>query len=117
MHFVRVGDFLAVSMVTGPKHNLLHVRLGTGVQGAPICECLPAQGECRHEPLSDTKIVSCVLEGVAEANTRLGTFHTVSHIRYVQNDTKPEVVYGYMVLKLIQHLESGGVFQEGKSAL
>ncbi|MBN3002290.1 hypothetical protein JW897_00935 [Chromobacterium alkanivorans] len=116
MHFVRLGAFLAATMITGPKHNLLQIRLGTGVQGTPTCECLPSHGECQHEPLIEEEIIAHVLEGTSEANSRLATSYTVSHIRYVQNDTKPEVVYGYLTLKIIEHLQAGGVFQESQNA-
>lgn len=64
-------------MITGPKHNLLQIRLGAGVQGTPTCECLPSNGECRHEPLIEVEIIAHVLEGTAEANLRLRTLHTV----------------------------------------
>jgi len=117
MHFVRLGEFLAASMITGPKHNLLQIRLSAGVQGELACECLPPQGECRHEPLVEADVIASVLEGLAEANSRLGTAHTITHMRYVQNDTKPEIVYGYLALKILEHMHSGGAFAEGKNAL
>lgn len=44
MHFVRLGEYLAVSRITGPRHNLLQLRLEVGEQHEPICECLPPQG-------------------------------------------------------------------------
>ena len=47
------------------------------------------------------------------ANEELGTKYCVTHIRYIENDTKPEVVYGSMVLNLIRHLECGGEFNTG----
>ncbi len=101
-------------MITGPKHNLLQIRLGAGVQDKPACECLPPKGGCCHEPLVEAEVIASVVKGVVEANLRLGTAHTVTHIRYVQNDTKPEIVYGYLALKILEHLKSGGVFAEGK---
>ena len=110
MHFVRIGEFLAASRITGPRHNLLQLRLGSGLQADPICERLPARGGCAREPLNESAIVSSVLEGVAEANSRLAFNYAVTHIRYVEDDTKPEALYAYLALKLIEHLHSDGEF-------
>lgn len=116
MQFVRVGEYLAVSRITGPHHNLLQVRLSSGVQEKPHCERLPPMGRCVHERLDEEELIGRVLEGVSQANERLGTWYSVTHIRYVENDTKPEMVYGFLVLKLIEHMESGGVFQTSESS-
>jgi hypothetical protein len=115
MQFLRLGEFLAVSRITGPRHNLLQLRVSNQPQGVLVCECLPAVGQCEHEPLSESELVASVLQGVSEANSHHGTRHSVSHIRYVKNDTKPEVVYAYMALKLIEHLESGGEFTQSQN--
>jgi hypothetical protein len=112
MQFIRQGEYLAASMITGPKHNLLQVRVGAGEQGVPICEMLPPVGKCVHKPLDPEEIIARVLEGLVEANARMGTNHSITHIRYVENDTGPEVVYGHMCLKLLEHLEAGGAFVE-----
>lgn len=113
MHFVRLGEYLAASRITGPRHNLLQLRLGVGEQHEPICECLAPQGACNHEPLVEADIVSRVLEGTSEANRRFGTSYAVTHIRYVRNDTKPEVIYGVLAFKIIEQLHVGGTFFEG----
>lgn len=111
MHFGRSGEYLTVSRITGPKHNLLEVRVdGVLRDERPICECLPPRGACSHEPLNEADVIDAVLEGVAEANRRLGTSYAVTHMRYVQGDTKPEEVYGYMALKVLERLHSGGAF-------
>jgi hypothetical protein len=107
MQFTRDGEYLAVSRVTGPTHNLLQVRLEVGPQGAPVCEKLPAVGRCVHEPLNEQALVACVLEGVAEANSKLGTSYSVASIRYVDNDTKPEKAYAYMAYTLVERLADG----------
>ncbi|WP_115561027.1 hypothetical protein [Xanthomonas arboricola] len=112
MHFVRLGEFLATSRITGPTHNLLQIRLG-GSGDALVCERLPATGECRHAPLADDQLIKHVIDGVAAANQQLGTTYVVSHIRYVENDTPPEVVYGFMARRIVEHLHSGGEFAQG----
>jgi hypothetical protein len=116
MQFIRIGQYLGASQITGPKHNLLQVRVESRPQAEhPLCERLPPVGQCVHEPLIESELVSAVLEGVRKANRRLGASYSVTHIRYVQNDTKPEIVYGYMVLKLLEHFHSGGEFPASRS--
>ncbi|MEK8034920.1 hypothetical protein AACH06_29240 [Ideonella sp. DXS29W] len=115
MQFARVGDFLAASQITGPRHNLLQLRLGSQPQGVPVCECLPPVGKCQHEPLDKSELIANVLQGVSEANSRHGARHSVLHIRYVENDTKPESVYAFLALKLVEHLEVGGEFTEANN--
>ena len=116
MQFIRIDEYLAAAMITGPKHNLLQVRISTDVQGIPACEMLPPIGSCTHEPLNPEKITARVLEGLVEANTRMGTAHSITHIRYIENDTGPEVLYGHMCLKILEHLHAGGVFVESTSS-
>lgn len=53
-------------------------------------------------------MVAAVLEGVAMANKELGTDYAVTHIRYVENDTPPEVVYALLARSIIQRIESQG---------
>jgi hypothetical protein len=113
MQFTRIGEFLATSRITGPTHNLLQIKLEEGVQEIPICEALPPVGKCTHEALNETELVEAVLNGVEEANKTYRTNYVVTHIKYVKNDTKPEAVYEYLALKIIEHLESGGEFVQG----
>jgi hypothetical protein len=115
MQFTRIDDYLAASRITGPHHNLLQLRISTDSQAEPVCECLPPIGECIHEPLNKQELVAMVVEGVKEANQQLGSSYSVTHIRYVANDTKPETVYGLLALKIIKHLEVGGEFIEAKT--
>lgn len=114
MQFVRIGKYLAISRITGPTHNLLQTQIATGEQQPPFCECLPPVGNCKHAPLSEAALISAILEGVALANERFGTSYCVTHIRYIENDTGPESVYGFLALELISHLERGGKFQESQ---
>ncbi len=117
MQFVRLGAYLAVARITGPSHNLLQVRLGVGPQEKPECERLPVQVGHTGEPLDESKLVACVLEGVAEANKKFECKHAVTHIRYAENDSKPESVYAYLATEIIERLESGGEFIESQPVL
>lgn len=113
MQFVRLGQILSVSRITGPHHNLLQIQLGSDTQCAPICEALPPNGKCKHEPIDEAEVITCVLNGVRKANMELGTNYAVTYIRYVKNDTKPESVYGFLAEAIIKHLEREGEFTPG----
>jgi len=117
MHFVRLGAYLGVVRITGPSHNLLQIRVGLGTQAKPECERLPAQAAQLKESLDEPEIVANVLEGVAAANKKFGCKHEVTHIRYVEGDTKPESVYAFLATKIIERLESGGEFIESPPVL
>lgn len=112
MQFTKIDEYLAVSRITGPHHNLLMVRISSGEQGPVQCECLPPVGSCTHEPLVESELIRSVIEGVSEANGRFGRNHCVTHVRYVKNDIGPETVYGFLALKIIEHIESGGEFKK-----
>lgn len=111
MHFTKKEKYLCASRITGPRHNYIEIELSTGEQLIPVCERLKPVGDCRHEPLDEAEIIARVQEGVAEANIRFSKNFCVNHIRYIENDTKPELIYGVLVLKIITHLEQGGIFQ------
>ncbi len=112
MHFIKIGEYFAASRITSPKHNLLLLRLAKSVGEKFEVQCLPPKGGCVHDPLDASTLAEAVLEGVAEANRELNTSYAVSIAKYVQNDTKPEVVYGYMTLSILRHLHAGGAFTD-----
>jgi hypothetical protein len=112
MNYFRVGEYLSASHITGPRHNLLQMRLSRGVQQLPACERLPARGDCKHESLDEAGLISSVLEGVDQANLRSGTDYCVTHIRYVEHDTGPLVVFSMLASKIIERLSVGGAFVE-----
>lgn len=111
MQFIRMGDYLAVSRITGPKHNLLQLRLGSAGQADPACECIPRPGSTTPQPLDERELVASVLKGVSAANAQLGCKHEVTHIRYAAGDSKPESIYEYMAFKLVEALETGHAFE------
>jgi hypothetical protein len=112
MQFIKIGEYLAASRIAGPKHNLLQLRLAKSADEKLEVQCLPPQGGCAHGPLDRQALTEAVLEGVAEANKELGTSYAVSGIKYVQNDTKPEIVYGHIALSILRNLHANGSFTE-----
>lgn len=108
MHFTQLDEYIVVSRITGPRHNLLQLRLCEGRQKQPFCEKLPSANTCKHELLAESEVIASICAGVAEANQRLGTGYAVTHIRYIDSDTKPESIYGEMAIKLIEHIHGRG---------
>lgn len=113
MRIVRQGDFWFVEHITGPTHNALLVSFAEGNQGlAPTIEALPLIGKSRPQDLglNPDIILAKVLAGTDEGNRQFGTQYTVKEVRYYLDDSRPEAVYHYMALKLVEHFAniSGG---------
>lgn len=47
------------------------------------------------------------------ANERLKTDYSVTHIRYVENDSQPEAAYGLFAAEIIERLCRGDFGEEG----
>jgi len=103
MHFSVAGEYLTVSRITGPHHNLLQLKLGLGDQGHVALEALGAAAGSEPGLLDGDAVVRAVLEGVATANSQLGATFAVTHVRYVQDDSKPESIYRFLAEALAQH--------------
>jgi hypothetical protein len=93
-------------MITGPRHALLQVQLGRGEQGVPVWDTLPAVDRRVSAALDSVRITMGVLRGLEEANRTLGTAHTVTHIRCVEDDNGSPSMYGQMLRKLIEHIHA-----------
>lgn len=104
----RSEDGWVVSRTSGPRHNLLDLVLSDDATETPRIEALPPIGACEHEPLHESSIVAAVQEGVALANAQCGTRFGVARIRYVVNDTRPELVYGAMAAAIVTHAAQAG---------
>ena len=107
MQFGRADSFLFVSRISGPKHNLLQVKLSPGPSTGLVCEELPPLGKGAYARLGREVISAAVLEGIAMANAAYGTSLCPIHIRYVADDSGPESVYGVLAEALIAEVASG----------
>ena len=108
MQFSQVDHWFSVSMITGPTHALLQIRLGQGDSVQPVWELLPpvvSDGRCR---LDEAAITAQVLAAVEEANRRLAACYTVTHIRCVEDDNGTPALYGHMAARLIDHVHGTG---------
>jgi hypothetical protein len=110
MQFVRDGELLGVVRITGPTHNLLFVHLVEGSAAETTVECLPAIGPSERAVLDEAALVKAVLDGVAQANRQHATTYAVSHVRYVQDDSKPESAYAFLARQIVERSIGGGVF-------
>lgn len=111
MQFSRDGEFLQVSRVTGPHHNLLGLVLSGDPVQEPKLEVLPALGSCSHAPLQEADVVAAVLEGIAAANAKLDGTYGAERIRVVLEDTPPAAVYALLASAIVEHLHAGGTFE------
>lgn len=112
MHFFRKDGFLAASIITGPKHNLLLMRLAGDSGAAVQAERLAAVAQCNHSLLDESALILAMQDGIAQGNAEFGTNYSVSHIQYVENDTKPEAVYAFLAFSIVRHLAQGGQFHQ-----
>ncbi|MEI2431629.1 hypothetical protein RDV84_10615 [Lysobacter yananisis] len=110
MFYSRQGEYLTVSRITGPRHNLLQLRLTQDPNAEPRVERMPAVGTCVHGPLSDQAVLDAVMAGIAHANAELGTAYAIDRARFIDNDCPPEGVYGMLAALVIRRLHSGGEF-------
>jgi hypothetical protein len=113
MHFSKRDDLYQASWISGPRHNCLSVAFAESVvDSEPTIKMLPPFGEYRHNALDEISILSFVSESVAEANRIFESDYIVSRIEYIENDTPPEEIYGYLAFKIIERLFSGGEFSD-----
>lgn len=103
MRFDSVGDYLVVSRITGPHHNMLQLRLAHSQQGAVERQAMVQPPASATRALDAEQVVAAVLDGVASANDRLGTRLAVTHIRFVADDSKPESIYRMLAEALVEH--------------
>ena len=78
----------------------------------PAIKVLPPIGNGRYGSPDAESVLKYVLQGVGEANEKLGTNYKVVEIRFVENDSSVEPVYAFISRRLIEHIESGGEFLE-----
>lgn len=104
MQFSRDHDWYQVIRITGPEHNLLGVKLTTSAYVDPIIEpLLIGTGKVL---VSAEEVKQQVLDGIADANERLGTNYHVSAIRFVASDTPSSVTYRRLASILVERIES-----------
>jgi len=105
MEITEEGSFYRASMATGPRHNTLLLSFADGPsQGNPRIKTLSPIGGCQHSPLNPAAVLEAVLEGVERGNEKRNTHYRVADIRYVENDTGPESVYGHLAEKIVEHM-------------
>jgi hypothetical protein len=113
MNFVRRGEYLVVTRETGNQWNYLMIRPDNTYVGRPICMRYTRPDSLQNRPLIESEVIDAVLAGVSEANERLSANYSISHMRYIENDSPPESIYTYLASALIERLHSGGEFKDG----
>ena len=104
MHFSKVGPFLSASRITGPKHNILQLEIGSGDGVRTAVERL---GDAGAISLSEDGVVSAVMEGLAAANERFQQSWTITRLRYAPADSGPEATYAHLAFSILANLAAG----------
>ena len=89
--------------VTGPTHNLLRLKLDRGPAREFEVLVLPPVGRSRgHAGITPKDVVVPIRDGVARANSELGTDFAVLEAQIVEDDSPQPAVYEYIARKIIE---------------
>lgn len=108
MQFTKLGDLQAVTRVTGPHHHFLGLQFSPCPTTAlPVLERVSRDGAKAERETFDSGNILCrdVVDGVSEANNRLGTHYNVSKIRYCADDILIPGSYRQLAEALVEHVE------------
>jgi hypothetical protein len=83
-----VADLHVASVITGPTHNVLGLRLSLEPAAAVSIEPRPIPGEePTSELLTDERVLAWVQQALDEFNASHGTFLRLHRLQYVPSDT------------------------------
>src|SRR5262245_56688059 len=102
MQFSRDGDWYQVVRISGPTHNLLGLRFARRSGMPPVVVRSSVSNEAPTIEADDVQ--RQVLEGVAEANAKLGTDYQVAEIRFVTTDTPSPSTYRLLAKRLLEEI-------------
>jgi len=110
MIVTETDGLYAAQYVTGPKHNLLWLRLANGPQRPFSVTVLPSIGDGQHHnDLTANEVIPAICAGVGRANKELGTEFAVEHAEIVADDSNCPAVYEILarqiVRKAAEHLD------------
>ena len=108
MQFSKDGEWYQVVRITGPAHNLLALKFGEPGTSVLIVDRLSISNEAATIDGDDVQLQ--ILEGVAEANTQLGTSYVATAIRFVTTDTASPDVYRFLARTIVEHKVQTGTF-------
>jgi hypothetical protein len=75
----------------------------------PTLKVLTPVSGCCGSP-RPSEVLKQVLEAAEQANSELGTHYGVAEIRFVEDDSPNEAIYGYLTRKIIENLAAGAEF-------
>lgn len=108
MRVTKDGDFFRGSLITGPTHNLLRMRVQPEHSIVFDIRVLPPIGACSHgEPIKAEDVREWISLGVERANVELGTSYGIVEAEIVANDSRRPEVYVELARRIIlaAHLE------------
>lgn len=101
MQFLFDGIYYKAARITGPKHNLLGLCLGTSEP--VIISKLPIPNESK-ELVDEAEVLLQVEAGLAEINHELKTNYAVEKIQFLPTDTPCKTTYKNLTKAIITHL-------------
>lgn len=110
--FGYTDGFYVTTLVTGPSHALIRVRLAESGNGSvpPRLTKLPPVGGCDHGTLDPAEVSSAVLTGFARANEECDTDYRISEIQYVDDDSPRYELHERCAYLMAKRLASGDEF-------
>jgi hypothetical protein len=108
MQYLRRGEWHQLVRITGPRHNLLWLRLSDGDEPVSLPHVERIQdprGDATPE-LHDQDVAAAVIAGVSRANEKLGTAFAATHVRYVESDSPPASNYELLAEELVKRAAS-----------
>jgi hypothetical protein len=108
MQFVRDGDWYLATRITGPTHNLLGLRFGQPHGSHPAIERSSVGGGSPIIEADD--VLKQVLDGLSDANTKLGTDYRVAAIRFITDDTPSSSAYRFLAKSIVERMVRQGAW-------
>ncbi|NMO21076.1 hypothetical protein HPC49_48015 [Pyxidicoccus fallax] len=107
MHFSQANGVYRVVRVTGPKHNLLGLRLAPRDEGGSV-EVIDLETGRSPPRLAPEDVKTAVLRGLQRANDSFATHYRPLRIEFVGSDSPPAGAYEELAFALVAHLAGGG---------
>jgi hypothetical protein len=105
MQFIDNAPFYKLSRVTGPKHNLLVLKITSGLTGESLTvQRLDDGKHCIDHPISGDDVREQVLRAYKEFEAETGRTHRIEEIQYLASDTPPIETYYLMTKEILRRV-------------
>lgn len=106
MQFIDNAPLYKLVRITGPKHNLLVLKLSSQpVEGDLVMECLDEGQKCPH-PISADEVRMQVARALEDYSAADGRRHFVEKVQFVSCDSRPTEVYYEMAKEILKRVSA-----------